>query len=159
MEGWRERAGGTPRPVLLLVVGDPRQAGHQVGSPADTLCQYGGGQELTGPLLHAPAQQASGTGSAGGLAHGKRQLPTHRYPLPVRDAVIRSTTVPGKGHAFDPHTLTRNRHMTWRRQTTNDYGYLRKHVSLRRKIDKGRASMMHTVCGVGYAIRPVEDGR
>jgi two-component system OmpR family response regulator len=49
--------------------------------------------------------------------------------------------------------------MTWRRQTTNDYGYLRKHVSLRRKIDKGRASMMHTVCGVGYAIRPVEDGR
>lgn len=31
--------------------------------------------------------------------------------------------------------------------------------SLRRKIDKGRAPMIHTVRGVGYAIRPVEDGR
>jgi hypothetical protein len=49
VEGWRERAGGTPRPVLLLVVGDPRQAGHQVGSPADTLGQLSpfssGGEE------------------------------------------------------------------------------------------------------------------
>ncbi|WP_406333568.1 response regulator transcription factor [Streptomyces sp. NBC_00203] len=31
--------------------------------------------------------------------------------------------------------------------------------SLRRKIDKGRAPMIHTVRGVGYAIRPPEDGR
>ncbi|MER5341905.1 response regulator transcription factor [Streptomyces mirabilis] len=31
--------------------------------------------------------------------------------------------------------------------------------SLRRKIDKGRTPMIHTVRGVGYAIRPVEDGR
>ncbi|WP_405883268.1 response regulator transcription factor [Streptomyces sp. NBC_01136] len=31
--------------------------------------------------------------------------------------------------------------------------------TLRRKIDKGRAPMIHTVRGVGYAIRPVEDGR
>jgi two-component system OmpR family response regulator len=31
--------------------------------------------------------------------------------------------------------------------------------NLRRKIDKGRASVIHAVCGVGYAIRPVEDGR
>ncbi|NUR68936.1 MAG: response regulator transcription factor [Streptomycetaceae bacterium] len=31
--------------------------------------------------------------------------------------------------------------------------------SLRRKIDRGRAPMIHTVRGVGYAIRPVEDGR
>ncbi|MGW1026494.1 response regulator transcription factor [Streptomyces sp. NPDC002577] len=31
--------------------------------------------------------------------------------------------------------------------------------SLRRKIDKGRAPMIHTVRGVGYAIRPVGDGR
>jgi two-component system OmpR family response regulator len=31
--------------------------------------------------------------------------------------------------------------------------------SLRRKIDKGRAPMIHTVRGLGYAIRPVEDGR
>lgn len=30
---------------------------------------------------------------------------------------------------------------------------------LRRKIDKGRAPMIHTVRGLGYAIRPVEDGR
>ncbi|MBK3574417.1 response regulator transcription factor [Streptomyces sp. MBT65] len=31
--------------------------------------------------------------------------------------------------------------------------------SLRRKIDRGRAPMIHTVRGMGYAIRPVEDGR
>ncbi|MER5182764.1 response regulator transcription factor [Streptomyces sp. NPDC002896] len=31
--------------------------------------------------------------------------------------------------------------------------------SLRRKIDKGRAPMIRTVRGVGYAIRPPEDGR
>ncbi|NNN32055.1 response regulator transcription factor [Streptomyces sp. S3(2020)] len=31
--------------------------------------------------------------------------------------------------------------------------------SLRRKIDKGRAPMIHTVRGLGYTIRPVEDGR
>ncbi|WP_405649266.1 response regulator transcription factor [Streptomyces sp. NBC_00019] len=31
--------------------------------------------------------------------------------------------------------------------------------NLRRKIDKGRAPMIHTVRGLGYAIRPVEDGR
>ncbi|MFE3415379.1 winged helix-turn-helix domain-containing protein [Streptomyces mirabilis] len=31
--------------------------------------------------------------------------------------------------------------------------------SLRRKIDKGRPPTIHTVRGVGYAIRPVEDGR
>ncbi|BBC32173.1 putative two-component system response regulator [Streptomyces graminofaciens] len=31
--------------------------------------------------------------------------------------------------------------------------------SLRRKIDKGRAPMIHTVRGVGYAIRAGEDGR
>ncbi|MBT2675037.1 response regulator transcription factor [Streptomyces sp. ISL-14] len=31
--------------------------------------------------------------------------------------------------------------------------------SLRRKIDKGRAPMIHTVRGLGYAIRPAEDGR
>ncbi|WP_406355999.1 response regulator transcription factor [Streptomyces sp. NBC_00658] len=31
--------------------------------------------------------------------------------------------------------------------------------SLRRKLDKGRAPMIHTVRGVGYAIRPPEDGR
>jgi two-component system OmpR family response regulator len=31
--------------------------------------------------------------------------------------------------------------------------------SLRRKIDKGRTPMIHTVRGVGYAIRPPEDGR
>ncbi|MGW3287744.1 response regulator transcription factor [Streptomyces sp. NPDC001002] len=31
--------------------------------------------------------------------------------------------------------------------------------SLRRKIDKGRAPMIHTVRGTGYTIRPVEDGR
>ncbi|WP_329333648.1 response regulator transcription factor [Streptomyces sp. NBC_00663] len=31
--------------------------------------------------------------------------------------------------------------------------------SLRRKIDRGRAPMIHTVRGLGYAIRPVEDGR
>jgi two-component system OmpR family response regulator len=30
---------------------------------------------------------------------------------------------------------------------------------LRRKIDRGRAPMIHTVRGLGYAIRPVEDGR
>ncbi|MGW3408395.1 response regulator transcription factor [Streptomyces sp. NPDC000888] len=30
--------------------------------------------------------------------------------------------------------------------------------SLRRKLDKGRAPMIHTVRGVGYAIRPPEDG-
>ena len=31
--------------------------------------------------------------------------------------------------------------------------------SLRRKIDRGRAPMIHTVRGMGYALRPVEDGR
>ncbi|WP_030939773.1 response regulator transcription factor [Streptomyces sp. NRRL S-646] len=31
--------------------------------------------------------------------------------------------------------------------------------SLRRKIDKGRASMIHTVRGTGYTIRPTEYGR
>ncbi|MEU9910728.1 response regulator transcription factor [Streptomyces sp. NPDC051001] len=31
--------------------------------------------------------------------------------------------------------------------------------NLRRKIDKGRTSMIHTVRGLGYAIRPEEDGR
>ncbi|MFF5480078.1 response regulator transcription factor [Streptomyces sp. NPDC012935] len=31
--------------------------------------------------------------------------------------------------------------------------------SLRRKIDRGRAPMIHTVRGLGYAIRPAEDGR
>jgi two-component system OmpR family response regulator len=31
--------------------------------------------------------------------------------------------------------------------------------SLRRKIDRGRAPMIHTVRGMGYAIRPVEDAR
>lgn len=31
--------------------------------------------------------------------------------------------------------------------------------SLRRKIDRGRAPMIHTVRGMGYAVRPVEDGR
>ncbi|WP_405868476.1 response regulator transcription factor [Streptomyces sp. NBC_00005] len=31
--------------------------------------------------------------------------------------------------------------------------------SLRRKIDKGRAPMIHTVRGMGYAIRPTENGR
>ncbi|MEV0905104.1 response regulator transcription factor [Streptomyces hokutonensis] len=31
--------------------------------------------------------------------------------------------------------------------------------SLRRKIDRGRAPMIHTVRGMGYAIRPVEGGR
>ncbi|MGW6009315.1 response regulator transcription factor [Streptomyces sp. NPDC055210] len=31
--------------------------------------------------------------------------------------------------------------------------------SLRRKIDKGRTPMIHTVRGVGYAIRPPGDGR
>jgi two-component system OmpR family response regulator len=31
--------------------------------------------------------------------------------------------------------------------------------SLRRKIDRGRAPMIHTVRGLGYAIRPVEEGR
>ena len=31
--------------------------------------------------------------------------------------------------------------------------------SLRRKIDRGHAPMIHTVRGMGYAIRPVEDGR
>ncbi|MEU5319147.1 response regulator transcription factor [Streptomyces sp. NPDC021056] len=31
--------------------------------------------------------------------------------------------------------------------------------NLRRKIDKGRAPMIHTVRGLGYAIRPAEDGR
>ncbi|MFE5814783.1 DNA-binding response regulator [Streptomyces sp. NPDC056479] len=31
--------------------------------------------------------------------------------------------------------------------------------SLRRKIDKGRAPVIHTVHGLGYIIRPVEDGR
>ena len=31
--------------------------------------------------------------------------------------------------------------------------------NLRRKIDKGRAPMIHTVRGMGYAIRPTEDGR
>ncbi|MFF5188422.1 response regulator transcription factor [Streptomyces sp. NPDC000345] len=31
--------------------------------------------------------------------------------------------------------------------------------SLRRKLDRGRAPMIHTVRGLGYAIRPVEDGR
>lgn len=30
---------------------------------------------------------------------------------------------------------------------------------LRRKIDRGRAPMIHTVRGLGYTIRPVEDGR
>jgi two-component system OmpR family response regulator len=30
---------------------------------------------------------------------------------------------------------------------------------LRRKIDRGRAPMIHTVRGLGYAIRPAEDGR
>ncbi|MFF4115899.1 response regulator transcription factor [Streptomyces sp. NPDC001714] len=31
--------------------------------------------------------------------------------------------------------------------------------SLRRKIDRGRAPMIHTVRGMGYVVRPVEDGR
>jgi len=31
--------------------------------------------------------------------------------------------------------------------------------SLRRKIDKGRAPMIHTVRGLGYAIRAGADGR
>lgn len=31
--------------------------------------------------------------------------------------------------------------------------------SLRRKIDRGRAPMIHTVRGLGYAIRDAEDGR
>ncbi|SDP64314.1 two-component system, OmpR family, response regulator [Streptomyces sp. cf386] len=31
--------------------------------------------------------------------------------------------------------------------------------NLRRKIDHGRAPLIHTVRGLGYAIRPVEDGR
>jgi two-component system OmpR family response regulator len=31
--------------------------------------------------------------------------------------------------------------------------------NLRRKIDKGRVPMIHTVRGLGYAIRPEEDGR
>ncbi|MFI5474217.1 response regulator transcription factor [Streptomyces cacaoi] len=31
--------------------------------------------------------------------------------------------------------------------------------SLRRKLDRGRSPMIHTVRGLGYAIRPVEDGR
>jgi two-component system OmpR family response regulator len=31
--------------------------------------------------------------------------------------------------------------------------------SLRRKIDRGRAPMIHTVRGLGYAIRAAEDGR
>ncbi|WP_405730241.1 response regulator transcription factor [Streptomyces sp. NBC_00028] len=31
--------------------------------------------------------------------------------------------------------------------------------SLRRKIDRGRAPMIHTVRGLGYTIRPAEDGR
>ncbi|KOU62722.1 transcriptional regulator [Streptomyces sp. MMG1533] len=30
---------------------------------------------------------------------------------------------------------------------------------LRRKIDKGRAPMIHTMRGLGYAIRPAEEGR
>lgn len=30
---------------------------------------------------------------------------------------------------------------------------------LRRNIDKGRAPMIHTVRGLGYAIRAEEDGR
>ncbi|MGW1613000.1 response regulator transcription factor [Streptomyces sp. NPDC002285] len=32
-------------------------------------------------------------------------------------------------------------------------------AGLRRKIDRGRAPMIHTVRGLGYVIRPVEDGR
>lgn len=31
--------------------------------------------------------------------------------------------------------------------------------SLRRKIDRGRAPVIHTVRGMGYVVRPVEDGR
>lgn len=31
--------------------------------------------------------------------------------------------------------------------------------SLRRKTDRGRAPMIHTVRGMGYVVRPVEDGR
>lgn len=31
--------------------------------------------------------------------------------------------------------------------------------SLRRKIDRGRAPMIHTVRGMGYVVRPMEDGR
>ncbi|MER5530232.1 response regulator transcription factor [Streptomyces sp. NPDC002677] len=31
--------------------------------------------------------------------------------------------------------------------------------SLRRKIDRGRTPMIHTVRGMGYVVRPVEDGR
>ncbi|MFD9319179.1 response regulator transcription factor [Streptomyces sp. NPDC060053] len=31
--------------------------------------------------------------------------------------------------------------------------------SLRRKLDRGRSPMIHTVRGLGYAIRPAEDGR
>ncbi|MFD9432989.1 response regulator transcription factor [Streptomyces sp. NPDC060002] len=31
--------------------------------------------------------------------------------------------------------------------------------SLRRKVDRGRSPMIHTVRGLGYTIRPVEDGR
>lgn len=30
---------------------------------------------------------------------------------------------------------------------------------LRRKIDEGRAPMIHTVRGLGYALRPGKDGR
>ncbi|MFE5888355.1 response regulator transcription factor [Streptomyces sp. NPDC056462] len=32
-------------------------------------------------------------------------------------------------------------------------------AGLRRKIDRGRAPMIHAVRGLGYVIRPVEDGR
>ncbi|MFG2971210.1 MULTISPECIES: response regulator transcription factor [unclassified Streptomyces] len=31
--------------------------------------------------------------------------------------------------------------------------------SLRRKLDRGRRPMIHTVRGMGYVVRPVEDGR
>ncbi|MGW2962984.1 winged helix-turn-helix domain-containing protein [Streptomyces sp. NPDC001220] len=31
--------------------------------------------------------------------------------------------------------------------------------SLRRKIDRGRTPMIHTVRGMGYVVRAVEDGR
>ncbi len=31
--------------------------------------------------------------------------------------------------------------------------------SLRRTTDRGRAPVIHTVRGMGYALRPVEDGR
>ncbi|MDF3144303.1 MULTISPECIES: hypothetical protein [unclassified Streptomyces] len=36
---------------------------------------------------------------------------------------------------------------------------LTEETNLRRRIDKGRAPVIHTVRGLGHANRPVEDGR